>query len=109
MEIKKIKMILDSTTHKEYMQELEVYEFKKKNSQQDERARNRKVDNISNEVIFSASQSKSNKRDMGNPADTSNLCEYGKESELFDMVMMICEKKSCEYQLYTMGINYCKK
>ncbi len=40
-------------------------------SHQDERARSRKVDIISNEITDHASQSKSNKRDMGNPDDTN--------------------------------------
>ncbi len=43
-------------------------------TQQDERARKRKLDSTSNEVRFYASQSTSNKRDMGNPAETRKGC-----------------------------------
>jgi len=44
------------------------------NTQQDERARKRKLDSTSNEVSRDASQSTSNKWDMGNPAETPKGC-----------------------------------
>jgi len=64
-------MIIDQTTHKQYIQELKAYENRDK--------RNNK------------------------------LCEYAKESELFDKIMTTCKKRNCDYQLYTMGVNYCTK
>ncbi len=75
------------------------------NTQQDERARRGNLDSTSNEVIFNASQSTSNKRDMGNPVETKHpiyKCGHRQETIFLDDNIL----SVCAYEMWVSSYGY---